>query len=344
LPFVPSHLLEDDVLDVFGADGEEVDAVGPGGRRGGLDGGNVGVDEDGFDALLLEGLDALGAGVIELAGLTNGESSRSDEEDLLVKVGVVVHGVEEVEGLDLSADGSNELVKEEGGVGGSASGLGVELGAKEGLVGVGNALVGLVVGVEEERLPVGGEGVGVDGETVVLGGDVAAGGTEIDAGLVHSAVSVLHLVGLGPGGERKELVAEADAEDGLGGLEGEGVLDGLHGGRAHAGVSGTVGKEESVPGEVRGVRLEVVVERHNGELDIVLPREIANDVVLHAAVVGDDLGLGALVVDLGGLQGDLGDEVALVRVIKFDGLEGVDLRKRAAGKGVGCVRVWVGTR
>lgn len=36
----------------------------------GLHGGNIGVDEDHFDALLLESLDGLGTTVIELTGLT----------------------------------------------------------------------------------------------------------------------------------------------------------------------------------------------------------------------------------------------------------------------------------
>jgi len=81
-------------------------------------------------------------------------------------------------------------------------------------------LVGVVIGVDEELLPASGDGGGVDGEAVVLRGHVAAAGARVDAGLVGSAVAVLHLEGVAAGGQRDQLVAEADAEDGLVGLVG----------------------------------------------------------------------------------------------------------------------------
>ena len=40
------------------------------------------VDEDGGDALLAEGTAGLGAGVVELGGLTDNDGARSDNEDL----------------------------------------------------------------------------------------------------------------------------------------------------------------------------------------------------------------------------------------------------------------------
>lgn len=49
----------DDVLEVLWGDGQEVDGVGEGVR--GLDGGDVGVHQDGLDVGLLEGLDRLRA-------------------------------------------------------------------------------------------------------------------------------------------------------------------------------------------------------------------------------------------------------------------------------------------
>ena len=53
---------------------------------------------------------------------------------------------------------------------------------------------------------------------VVLCRDVAAIGARVDTRLVGAAVTILHLVRLAAGGEREQLVAEADAEDGLAGL------------------------------------------------------------------------------------------------------------------------------
>ena len=50
---------------------------------------------------------------------------------------------------------------------------------------------------------------------VVLAGDVAAPREQILHRLVHAAMPVGQLVGVAAGGEREDLVAEADAEDGL---------------------------------------------------------------------------------------------------------------------------------
>lgn len=53
-----------------------------------------------------------------------------------------------------------------------------------------DALVGVIVGVGEEDVPVLGQGVGVDGEPVVLTGDEAAICSLMDARLVVSTVTV----------------------------------------------------------------------------------------------------------------------------------------------------------
>ncbi len=47
-----------------------------------LNGGNVGVDDDSVDALLLERLDGLGAGVVELTSLSDGQAARTQYEYL----------------------------------------------------------------------------------------------------------------------------------------------------------------------------------------------------------------------------------------------------------------------
>src|SRR6516225_10780809 len=60
----------------------------------GLDGGDVGVDQHGGDALLLEGFDRLCAGVVELAGLADLQRPRAKHEHparLAGKVGAI-HG------------------------------------------------------------------------------------------------------------------------------------------------------------------------------------------------------------------------------------------------------------
>ena len=51
----------------------------PSGR---LDRGDIGVDQDDLEALLLEGLDGLAAGIVELAGLADLEGAAAEEEDL----------------------------------------------------------------------------------------------------------------------------------------------------------------------------------------------------------------------------------------------------------------------
>ncbi len=159
-------LLLDDLGDELGGDGEEVDARGH--ALAGLDGGDVGVDEDDLDVLLLQGLDGLGARVVELAGLTDGEAAGAEDEDLVDAGGLEEVGVEGVDGLRDALDGVDELVEEEAGVEGTGAGLRVELGGEEGLGLVEDALVGGVVDVEEEGRPAFGKGLGDDVVAVVL--------------------------------------------------------------------------------------------------------------------------------------------------------------------------------
>ena len=68
----------------------------------------------------------------------------------------------------ITLDQVDKLVKEVLGVLGTGCGLGVELDREEGAGGVVDALVGTIVGVDKELLPLGREGLAVDGETVVL--------------------------------------------------------------------------------------------------------------------------------------------------------------------------------
>ena len=72
-------LLLNDLLDEVRGDGQEVNLVGHALR--GLHGGDVGVDEDGLDALFLEGLECLRTGVVELAGLADLQRARTEQQD-----------------------------------------------------------------------------------------------------------------------------------------------------------------------------------------------------------------------------------------------------------------------
>lgn len=53
-----------------------------------------------------------------------------------------------------------------------------------------NALIGLVVGVGEEDIPVTGQGLGVNSEAVVLAGDEAAVCALVDTRLVVASVTI----------------------------------------------------------------------------------------------------------------------------------------------------------
>jgi len=70
------------------------------------------------------------------------------------------------------------------GVGGAGGGFGVELAGKKWQSFVFDAFVGAVVGVCEPDFPAGFEGFFIDGEAVVLAGDVAAAGFAVETGLV----------------------------------------------------------------------------------------------------------------------------------------------------------------
>ena len=67
--------------------------------------------------------------------------------------------------------------------------------------------------------------------------------------MIHAAVAVLHLVGLRAGGQREELVAQTNPEDGD--VLRDGPLQGLDRLLALRRVAGAVAAEEAVPLEVR---------------------------------------------------------------------------------------------
>ena len=74
-------LFLDNIGDVFRGDREVVDFVGE--DVGSLDGSDVGVDKDGLDASFFQSLERLRTRVIELSGLSDGETTRANDENLL---------------------------------------------------------------------------------------------------------------------------------------------------------------------------------------------------------------------------------------------------------------------
>ena len=74
------EFLLDHLLDEFGRDRQEIDLVGDAFRR--LDGRDVGIDENGLDPLLPEGLERLRAAVVEFAGLADLEGAAAEYQNL----------------------------------------------------------------------------------------------------------------------------------------------------------------------------------------------------------------------------------------------------------------------
>lgn len=301
------------------------------------------IDENGVDSLLLERLDGLRSRVVELSSLTDGESSRTENEDLAnvnARVGGDVvdnvsaghrDGADELlasgrlEALD---DRVEEDVEEELGVAGTGSRLGVELDGEHGALGRVDSLIGAVVGIDEELPPSRLQSRDVHGVSVVLRGDVAATRDERGTGNVGSTVSVLELEGRGSRGASEKLVTEADTEDGEGAeLDGLGEVGGGSG--EGGGVAGSVRDEKPIEG-LLGRGEVVVVPGNDLELDSTLD-EAANLVVLHSDVDAEDAkgaaggvkegsdGAFWLEEDGGGHR-DGSDEVVAVGVVVLDRL------------------------
>lgn len=180
------------------------------------------------------------------------------------------------------------LVEEVGAVHGAALGLRVELGGEDGAGLVHHALVAAVIEVDKVLLEVAGQGARVDGVAVVLAGDVALTGGQVEGGNVVGAVAVLQLNGAGAGGQSQKLVAKADAHDGDGrGLhEAAKVVDGL---LAMGGVTGAVGDEDTV--KVRGNLVDGVVVGEDSDGGTTADKA-AHDVFLDTAIDEGDVEVG----------------------------------------------------
>lgn len=257
-------LVLDDFEHKFGGDGKEVNLVRE--TLGGLNSGNVRVNEDGVNTFLLQGLDGLRTGVVEFTSLSDGETTGTKDKNLLD----LLSGLGSDVGSKLTAgningdqsalsssvqDALDEDVEKELSVSRTRGRLGMELNGEEGLavLTAPDTLVRTVVGIGEQRFPAILESGYVDFVTVVLRGDVAS--TRCSAGTrkVHTTVTVLHLAGLRTGSEGEKLVTKTDTKDrDLGSLEGSRkVADGL---LDHGRVTRTVRDKETI------VRLRLIVD------------------------------------------------------------------------------------
>ena len=164
-------------------------------------------------------------------------------------------------------------------------GFRVALEAERGLVDVGQALQRAVEERDVRRPQRRRQRLRVDREAVVLAGDADPAAVEVLDRVVGAVVAELHLVGARAGGERHDLVAEADAEGR------HAALDELARRRdrvvARLRIARAVGEEDAV-----GPQRQHVGRRRLGrhDRDAAAARgEHAQDVVLDAEVVGDDV-------------------------------------------------------
>ena len=155
----------------------------------------------------------------------------------------------------------------------------MELSREPGVGLVTDTLVGAVVHIYEEGLPVGRQRIGIYGIAMILGSDEALGATHTLNGLVVTAVTVLQLVCLGTGGTSQQLVTQADTHQGLHFLIAEELADMLYRLGALLGVARTVGKEQSVKLQL----IEIVIPRYTNHLYASV-QQAADDVGLHAAI------------------------------------------------------------
>lgn len=223
------------------------------------------------------------------------------------------------------------LVEQVRGIHRATLGLGVELGRKDGAGLVHHTLVGAVVEVDKVLLEVAGQGAGVDGITVVLAGNMALTGGQVERRNVVGTVTILELDGLGTNGKSQKLVAKANTHDGNGGgLHQAGkVVDSL---LAMGRVTGAVGNKDTV--EVVGNLVDGVVVGENGDGSTAAD-QAAENVLLHTAVDKSNVELGVGVSnDERSLGAHTLDKVDLARVDKTLVLIGIVLVTNGnSGKG-----------
>ena len=83
------------------------------------------------------------------------------------------------------------------------------------VVGGDEAFTAVVVQVDVGNGDIGGQGVGVYGETVIVAGDLHGVVVGELHGLITAAMPKFEFVGVCPQGQRQDLMPQADAEDGF---------------------------------------------------------------------------------------------------------------------------------
>jgi hypothetical protein len=202
-------------------------------------------------------------------------------------------------------------VEEVGRVERATLGFGMELGAEDGARLVNHTLVAGVVQVDEVWLPVRGQSGCIHGVTVVLAGDVAATSSQVESRDVVGTVTVLQLDGASASSQSKELVTQADTEDG--------DLRGLHqaaevvgGVLAMGRVTGAVGDENTV--KVVSDLVDGVVEGEDGNASTAAD-EAAQNVLLDSTIENSDVTLRVRCAHVEGRLGaDLANKVNLFRI------------------------------
>jgi len=178
---------------------------------------------------------------------------------------------------------------------------------------VAHALVAAVVEVDKVFLPLLRQGASINGVTVVLAGDVALTGGEVEGRNVVRTVTVLELNGAGTSSESKELVAQADAKDrNLRGLHEH--LEVVHSGLAMSGITRAVGDKDAVVVVGNLLDLEIIWEDSDTGATA---DQAAQDVLLDTAIDESDVELGVGRLDNeGGLGANLLDQVDLAGIDK----------------------------
>ena len=146
-----------------------------------------------------------------------------------------------------------------------------------------DTLVGGIVHIDEELLPVLVQRARIDGVAVVLRGDEALLRAHHAHRLVVAAVAVLQLIDRGASSLGEQLVAHADTTDGLAAAA-HLLADDLHGLGAHVGIARTIGQEETVKLQ----RVEIIIPRYTDDFHVAT-KEATQDVVLYTTVYEDHL-------------------------------------------------------
>ena len=143
-----------------------------------------------------------------------------------------------------------------------------------------STFVAAIIQVDEILLELCWESGGIDGVSVVLGGDVALTSCQIESGNVVGSVSVLELDGTGTCCKSKQLVTKTDTKDwNLGGFHQSGqVVDSF---LAVSWIAGAIGDENTI--EVMGnlVDWEIVWEDSGA---CTTSNQASQDVLLDTAV------------------------------------------------------------